>query len=263
MAVIRVEKTNNYTVMSNHHLRNKELSLKAKGLMSFMLSLPDEWDYSEMGLVSCLKENRSAIRAALKELETLGYLVRGQERLANGKMGGAVYTVYENPLSENRTSEKRMSEKRMSENHTQIKTKVIKKDKVSTDERNTKAHKGPKVDCSPALAEALTDFEEHRKKLRKPMTEKAKSLLLSKLSKLGRTDEEKIAILNQSIENGWQGVFPLGGDRGGGRKSWKEKSVTEQVDQLMQEMEEEGYFNDQRGTESNNADIDSLSAWVP
>ena len=107
MSVFRVNKNSNYTVISNYHLRDMNLSLKAKGLLSFMLSLPDNWNYSEMGLVSCLKENRSAIRSALKELEECGYLVRYQVRKEGGKFSEIVYDVHEKPLSENRTSENR------------------------------------------------------------------------------------------------------------------------------------------------------------
>lgn len=128
MAVIRVEKTKNYTVMSNYHLRDKNLSLKAKGLLSFMLSLPEEWDYTEMGLVACLKEGRDGVRAALQELQKYGYLQRKQLRNANGKMGGTEYTVREKPLSENPTSVNPISV-----NPTQINTKVTNKEEVSKD----------------------------------------------------------------------------------------------------------------------------------
>lgn len=74
MSVFRIEKTSNYTVMSNHHLKNMNLSLKAKGIMSLMLSLPDNWNYSMSGLVSICKENITAVRAALRELEENNYL---------------------------------------------------------------------------------------------------------------------------------------------------------------------------------------------
>ena len=81
MSIFKIEKTQNYTVMSNYHLRDKNLSYKAKGMLSFMLSLPDDWDYSLKGLVAISKENIKAIRAILSELEKYGYfekvLVRG------------------------------------------------------------------------------------------------------------------------------------------------------------------------------------------
>ena len=74
MEVIRINKTQNYTVMSNYHLKEKDMSLKAKGLLSLMLSLPDSWDYSIAGLVSICKENETEIKSILKELEEFGYL---------------------------------------------------------------------------------------------------------------------------------------------------------------------------------------------
>lgn len=91
MAVIRVEKNRNFTTMSNYHLRDKELSLKAKGLLSQILSLPDEWDYSVRGLASICLEGKDCIVATLKELEIKGYLVRKQLRDANGRLGGIEY----------------------------------------------------------------------------------------------------------------------------------------------------------------------------
>jgi hypothetical protein len=97
MAVFRVEKNKGYTVMSNHHLRNAALSLKAKGLLSQMLSLPENWNYTLKGLATINRENVSAIRTAVNELEEAGYVVRKQGRDALGKMSANVYTVYEEP----------------------------------------------------------------------------------------------------------------------------------------------------------------------
>lgn len=97
MAVFRVERTRDYTVMSNHHLKDGELSLKAKGLLSMMLSLPDEWNYTTRGLARICKEGVDAIGKALKELETAGYIVRRQLRGANGRITDTEYTIYEKP----------------------------------------------------------------------------------------------------------------------------------------------------------------------
>ena len=97
MAVFRVVKTKDYTVMSNHHLKNKELSLKAKGLMSLMLSLPDEWDYTLRGLAQINRESVDAIRTAIWELEKAGYIIRRQGRNAAGKMTAIEYYIYEQP----------------------------------------------------------------------------------------------------------------------------------------------------------------------
>ena len=97
MAVFRVERNKGYTVMSNHHLRNKELSLKAKGLLSQMLSLPEDWDYTLAGLSFINREKIDAIREAIKELERAGYIVRSRERDEKGRLRGADYIIYEQP----------------------------------------------------------------------------------------------------------------------------------------------------------------------
>ena len=97
MAVFRVEKTRNYTVMSNHHLRDKSLSLKAKGLLSLMLSLPEDWDYTTKGLAYICKDGVDSICATVRELESAGYIVRTRERHADGTLGGIEYTILEQP----------------------------------------------------------------------------------------------------------------------------------------------------------------------
>ena len=97
MAVFRVERNTGYTVMSNHHLRNKELSLKAKGLLSQMLSLPEDWDYTLAGLSYINREKIDAIREAIKELEKAGYIKRSRERDEKGRLRGADYVIYEQP----------------------------------------------------------------------------------------------------------------------------------------------------------------------
>ena len=97
MAVFRVERIKDYTVMSNHHLRNKNLTLKAKGLLSQMLSLPDDWDYTLKGLAAINKESVDAIRTAIWELEDAGYVVRTRVRDERGCLRGCDYYVYEYP----------------------------------------------------------------------------------------------------------------------------------------------------------------------
>ena len=101
MAVFRVEKNTNFTVMSNHHLKNKKLSLKAKGLLSQILSLPTEWDYSLNGLAYINKEGKDSVREAIKELEREGYIVRTRIRDDKGLLGKAEYVIYEMPHLEN------------------------------------------------------------------------------------------------------------------------------------------------------------------
>ena len=138
MSVFRVEKNKGYTVMSNHHLRNHALSLKAKGLLSQMLSLPDDWDYTLQGLAQINKESIDAIREAVRELERAGYIKRSRERDERGCLRGTVYTIYEQPHAEptpeEPTQEKPTLEKPMLdlptlENPTQLNTESTKKRK--------------------------------------------------------------------------------------------------------------------------------------
>ena len=97
MAVFRIEKTRDYTVMSNHHLRNAGLSLKSKGLLSMMLSLPEDWNYTTRGLAKICKEGVDAIGGALRELESAGYIVRHQLRDRQGRISDTEYVIYEQP----------------------------------------------------------------------------------------------------------------------------------------------------------------------
>lgn len=97
--VFRTEKNKNYTVMSNYHLRDKNLSLKSKGLLSLMLSLPDDWDYTLEGLSKINKEGIDAIRTAVNELERFGYIHREQLKTSNGQFSEVEYVIYEKPIS--------------------------------------------------------------------------------------------------------------------------------------------------------------------
>ena len=101
MAVFRIERTRDYTVMSNHHLRDKALSLKSKGLLSMMLSLPEDWNYTTRGLAAICKEGVDAIGGALRELETAGYIVRHQLRDRQGRISDTEYVIYEQPQPKN------------------------------------------------------------------------------------------------------------------------------------------------------------------
>lgn len=139
MAVFRVERTKNFTVMSNRHLRDKSISLKAKGLLSQMLSLPDDWDYTLRGLAAINREQVDAVRSAVRELERAGYVERVQTRGSGGRMGGAVYNVYEDPrrrispAPEPPAPENPASENPTPEQPAQRKKDVPKKERQKTD----------------------------------------------------------------------------------------------------------------------------------
>ena len=150
MAVFRVERNRGYTVMSNHHLRNRGLTLKAKGLLSQMLSLPDNWDYTLAGLSRINREKIDAIREAVRELEKAGYIVRSRERDEKGRLRGADYIIYEqpqpsvsdlptleNPTLDNPTLEKPTQEKPTLENPTQLNKDILSKEQSITEESNT------------------------------------------------------------------------------------------------------------------------------
>ena len=155
MAVFRVERNTGYTVMSNHHLRNKELTLKAKGLLSQMLSLPEDWDYTLAGLSHINRESIDAIRTAVWELEKAGYITRRQGRDEKGKMTAIEYTIYEqpqppelekpilenptagNPVLENPTTGNPTSENPMQIIKEEQKTNLSKKEKPNTDIQST------------------------------------------------------------------------------------------------------------------------------
>ena len=130
MSVMRVHKTANFTVMSNHHFKEKKMSLKAKGLLSLMLSLPEDWDYSVAGLTSLSKDGKDGVMTALGELEKFGYLTR--TRLVNdkGQFDGIEYNIFEQPqekpIAEKPISDNSISEKPISENPTQLNTNSIK-----------------------------------------------------------------------------------------------------------------------------------------
>ena len=147
MAVFRVERNTGYTVMSNHHLRNKELSLKAKGLLSQMLSLPEDWDYTLAGLSHINREKIDAIREAVKELEKAGYIVRSRERDEKGRLRGADYVIYEQPQPKEPeaatsseqppTSDLPTLEKPTLENPTQLNKDISSKEQSITDLSST------------------------------------------------------------------------------------------------------------------------------
>ena len=132
MAVFRIEKTRDYTVMSNHHLRDKSLSLKAKGLLSLMLSLPEEWDYTTKGLARICKDGVDSICAGVRELEEHGYVIRQRVRNPNGQLGAIEYTILEQP----RPPEPKPEEPEQ-ENPAQLNTNRSSKEKTKKDLSST------------------------------------------------------------------------------------------------------------------------------
>ena len=152
MAVFRIEKTRDYTVMSNNHLKNKTLSLKAKGLLSLMLSLPENWDYTTKGLAAICKDGIDSICSAVKELEQAGYIIRQRVRNEKGQLTTVEYTILEepktdlpeqekpkreNPILDNPILENPKQDKPILENPDQLNTNISNTKKSNIDLSNT------------------------------------------------------------------------------------------------------------------------------
>lgn len=209
MAVIRVQKTQNYTVMSNHHLRNKELSLKAKGLMSLMLSLPPDWDYSVSGLVAICKEAHTSIRSALRELEENNYLIR---KRTNSEKGYFVYeyTLYEIP--EMRHAENMHADYTHTEDRAQIN-----KEKLSTKELSKDNNNNLYIEdyfeileevSNKELRNLYVDYIEMRRNIEAPISVRGVSMLINRCERLSNFDLElQKALLEAAIINEWKNVY--------------------------------------------------------
>ncbi len=218
MAVIRVQKTDNYTVMSNHHLRNKELSLKAKGLMSLMLSLPPQWDYSIGGLVAICKESHTSIRSALKELEQNQYLIRERK---NNEKGYFIYeyTLYEMPEphignvhTDNAHTDKRHTEKRTQINKDELNKDLLNKEELNKDKYNINNYLDILANIqNDRLRNLFVDFIENRKYSGTPISKRGLELLIERVRELGGLDIEKqIELLKVAVINNWKNVYPKG-----------------------------------------------------
>jgi uncharacterized phage protein (TIGR02220 family) len=133
MAIVRAKRKTNFTIIGNTGLKDKRLTLKAKGLLAYMLSLPDDWIFYETELMEHSKDGRDAIRSALKELEGAGYLVRHQKREDSGKFGQKEWKVWDEPLTENPTSVNQISGNPTADNPTLLNTNPLSTNELSTD----------------------------------------------------------------------------------------------------------------------------------
>lgn len=234
MAVIRVNNTKGFTVMSNYHFQDKEISLKAKGLLGLMLSLPSNWDYSVNGLVAIVKENKAAVQTALKELEEHKYLKRTRVQDETGRFD-YIYDIYEKPYdklpwTENQCTDIQCTEVQCTENQPQINTNKQITNKQNTKELNTNEYKEKNIKKESVnsviseytenkdLQDSLHGFVEMRNKARKPLTVRAMKLSLNKLNELALDDVTKIAIVNQSIVHSWSTFYKLQNNNGGQRQ---------------------------------------------
>ena len=198
MATIRVHKTKNYTVMSNTHLRDKKLSLKAKGLLSVMLSLPDNWDYSIAGLVAISKENETAVKSALNELKDNNYVVVTKENPTKSNGGRIKYTyeVYEEPYKQS-VAEQGLEnlgvERQQVEIHGQLST-----DRLSTDELNTNKQSTERLNTDKVHTSTNIDGEVHTAVSEKQTTRVTRQDMQAKKDDMLNRFSE---ICDNSIEN--------------------------------------------------------------
>ena len=241
MSVIRVNNTKGFTVMSNYHFQDKEISLKAKGLLGLMLSLPSNWDYSVNGLVAIVKENKAAVQTALKELEEHKYLKRTRVQDETGRFD-YIYDIYEKPYdklprTENQCTDIQCTEVQCTENQPQINTNKQNTNKQNTKELNTNEYKEKNIkkesvnsviSCyteNKELQDALHDFVDMRTKARKPLTVRAMKLSLNELDKLAVDDVTKIAIVNQSIVHTWSTFYKLQNNNNGDQRQLTRKEM--------------------------------------
>ena len=172
MAVFRIDKTRDYTVMSNHHLRNTELSLKAKGLLSLMLSLPENWDYTTKGLAAICKDGIDSISSCIRELEKHGYIIRERMRNEKGQLTTIEYTILEQPKSAPLEREKPIREnpvldipaqaEPIQENTAQLNTNKSNKKELNTDISNTYPIKSYQKEPEPTNAAQPTKEKSDR-----------------------------------------------------------------------------------------------------
>lgn len=216
MSVVRVHKNKNFTVMSNYHFKEKGMSLKAKGLLSLMLSLPDTWNYSVSGLVTLSKDGKDSVMSALAELEKFGYLER--ERITNekGQFAGIEYHIYEepqeekpiavNPIEENSTLEKPTAEKRNQLNTNPLITNSIKDDKGLNIEDEIEAVLS-NIEY-PSLYELYKQYLEMRQNIEAPLSPLGLAKLIERNERLTKGDYNlQKVLLEAAIINSWKNVY--------------------------------------------------------
>ena len=200
MSVIRVHKTANFTVMSNYHFKEKKMSLKAKGLLSLMLSLPDDWDYSVAGLATLSKDGKDSIMTALAELEKFGYLTR--KRLVNdkGQFDGIEYNIFENPVAVKPTLDKPIEDEPILEEPQQLNTNSINHlyDKLFI-LLNTN---------DPELIALYREYIVSRENMKAPLNETSLEKLVARAKRLSKNNVmiEKV-LLETAIINGWKNIY--------------------------------------------------------
>lgn len=201
--VLRVEKNRDYTVMSNQFLRNKQLSMKAKGLLAVCLSLPDDWDYSINGLVAICKESITAVRNAMKELEAHGYMKINKLQNEKGHFQYE-YVIYETPVIENLYVDNADMENLVVDNQQQLNTNQLSTEELSTNELNLYIQEH----AFAATWSLFNDYLEMRKEIGAPISLRGLKMLLTRVEKLsnGNINIQRL-MLENAIQNQWKNVY--------------------------------------------------------
>lgn len=201
--IIRVEKNRNYTVMSNQFLRNKELSLKAKGLLAVCLSLPDDWDYSINGLVAICKESVTAVRNAMKELEERGYMKINKLQNERGHFYYE-YVIFETPAMENPMLDNLVVEKQVVDNQQQLNTNQLSTNELNTNELDLYIEEH----ASAGIVPYLNDYVDMRKEIGAPISMRGLKMLLKRLDKLSNSNTTmQRLMLENAIQGQWKNVY--------------------------------------------------------
>ena len=214
MSVMRIHKTKNFTVMSNYHFKEKGMSLKAKGLLSLMLSLPDDWNYSVSGLVKLSKDGKDSVMSALAELETFGYLTRERIKNDNGQFSGVEYNIYEEPqavipVAANQNEEEEDAVNHHAEKQGQLNTNLINNSfNQLYDELNTYSEE-LNLAIDQELIELYVDYIEMRKDLGTDLTSTGVKMLMKRCGRYSKGNVEVMKILLEAaIINQWYNVYP-------------------------------------------------------
>lgn len=213
MGIMRVHKTKNFTVMSNYHFKEKEMSLKAKGLLSLMLSLPDDWNYSISGLIRLSKDGKDSVMSALAELEKFGYLTRERIKNETGQFSGVEYNIFEEPqpkkpISENQNSANQNAGNANSENRPLLNTNSI-KDSFNKELNVSNTYSEVLESVSDQeLKELFLDYAEMRQSIEHPLTERGMKMLIQRCNRIanGNVRIQKI-LLEAAIINNWKNVY--------------------------------------------------------
>ena len=216
MTIMRVHKTKNFTVMSNHHFKEKEMSLKAKGLLSLMLSLPDDWNYSVSGLVTLSKDGKDSVMSALGELEKFGYLKRDRLTDPKGRFKGIEYNIYEepqreNPIAGNQNSGNQHAGEQNAENPPLLNTNSINNEfnkelKESNTYREFESVLSSVVNSS--LKELYYEYIEMRESIDAPITPRGLKLLIQRCERLSNMNVSvQHALLETAIIHNWKNVY--------------------------------------------------------